>query len=78
MEDVCRKFPKICNCPYKNDIDNDLQKGKSPYYIAKWLKDTDCPISHETIRKYQKYLFEHEMIKQEQESPKDQQNKAIL
>ena len=58
MEDLCKKFPKICNCPYKDDIDNDLRKGKTPYYIAKWLKEKDCPISDKTIRKYQKYLVE--------------------
>ena len=58
MEDICKKFPKICNCPYKEDIDRDLKNGKSPYYIAKWLKDTECAISESTIRKYQKYLVE--------------------
>ena len=58
MEDICKRFPKICNCAYKDDIDNDLQKGKTAYYISKWLKETDCPISYDTIRKYQKYLIE--------------------
>ena len=58
MEELCKKFPKICNCPYKDDIDKDLQKGKTPYYIAKWLREKDCPISDKTIRKYQKYLIE--------------------
>lgn len=57
MEDICKKFPKICNCTYKDDIDNDLRKGKTAYYIAKWLKDTECPISYDTIRKYQNYLI---------------------
>lgn len=66
MEELCKKFPKICNCPYKEDIDNDLKKGKTAYYINKWLKDTDCPISYDTIRKYQKYLIEHGEITQEQ------------
>lgn len=63
IEDICKKFPKICNCPHKEDIDKDLQNGKTPYYIAKWLKDTECPISDETIRRYQKYLKEHGEIK---------------
>lgn len=69
MEDICKKFPKICNCPYKEDIDNDLQKGKTPYYISQWLKKTECAISDNTIRRYQKYLIEHGEIQQESESP---------
>ena len=71
MEDICKRFPKICNCAYKDDIDNDLQKGKTAYYISKWLKETDCPISYDTIRKYQKYLIETGVINTEQkkESP---------
>jgi len=66
MEDLCKKFPKICNCPYKEDIDKDLQKGKTAYYIAKWLAETECPISYDTVRKYQKYLIETGEIKTEQ------------
>jgi hypothetical protein len=66
MEDICKRFPKICNCTYKDDIDNDLQKGKTAYYISKWLKETDCPISYDTIRKYQKYLIEIGEINTEQ------------
>jgi len=66
MEDICKRFPKICNCPYKDDIDNDLKKGKTAYYINKWLKDTDCPISYDTLRKYQKYLIEIGEITTEQ------------
>ena len=58
MEDLCKRFPKICNCPYKEDIDNDLKKGKTAYYISKWLSETECPISYDTLRKYQKYLIE--------------------
>lgn len=71
MDDICKKFPKICNCPYKDDIDKDLKHNKTPYYVAKWLKDTDCSISEGTIRKYQKYLFEHGQIisEQKQASP---------
>lgn len=71
MEELCEKFPKICNCPYKEDIDKDLKNNKSPYYIAKWLKDTECPISEGTIRKYQKYLIEigEITIEQKQGSP---------
>ena len=60
MEELCKKFPKICNCPYKDDIDNDLKKGKSPYAIAQWLKKTDCKISDQTIRRYQKYCIEND------------------
>ena len=69
MEELCKKFPKICNCPHKEDIDNDLRKGKTPYYIAKWLKNTDCPISEDTIRRYQRYLLENDGIPQQKESP---------
>ena len=69
MNELCKKFPKICNCPHKDDIDNDLKKGKTPYYIAKWLKQTECPISEDTIRRYQRYLLEHDGIPQEQSSP---------
>ena len=66
MEDICKKFPKICNCPYKEDIDNDLKNGKTAYYISKWLAETECPISYDTLRKYQKYLIEIEEITTEQ------------
>ena len=69
MEEICKKFPKICNCPYKEDIDKDLRKGKTPYYISQWLKKTECSISDNTIRRYQKYLIEHNAIPQESESP---------
>ena len=69
MEELCKKCPKICNCPYKEDIDQDLRKGKTPYYISQWLKKTECSISDNTIRRYQKYLIEHDAIPQESESP---------
>ena len=71
MEDICKKFPKICNCPYKDDIDRDLKNNKSPYYVAKWLKNTECPISESTVRAYQKYLISigEIEIKQKQASP---------
>lgn len=68
MEDICKRFPKICNCPYKEDIDNDLKNNKSPYYVAKWLKNTECSISEGTIRKYQKYLIEIGEITTEQKT----------
>ncbi|MBR3213150.1 MAG: hypothetical protein IKF79_01425 [Methanosphaera sp.] len=66
MEELCKKFPKICNCPYKEDIDKDLKKGKTAYYISKWLSETECPISYDTLRKYQKYLIEIGEITTEQ------------
>ena len=66
MEDICKRFPKICNCSYKDDIDRDLKNNKTPYYVAKWLKNTDCSISEGTIRSYQKYLIEHGEITHEQ------------
>lgn len=68
MEDLCKRFPKICNCPYKEDIDNDLKKGKTAYYISKWLSETECPISYDTLRKYQKYLIEIGEITTEQKT----------
>ena len=68
MEDLCKRFPKICNCPYKEDIDNDLKKGKTAYYISKWLSETECPISYDTLRKYQKYLIEIGEITSEQKT----------
>ena len=68
MEDICKRFPKICNCPYKEDIDNDLKKGKTAYYISKWLSETECPISYDTLRKYQKYLLEIGEITTEQKT----------
>ena len=77
MEDICRKFPKICNCPYKENIDKDLQKGRTPYYIANWLKDTECKISDSTIRRYQRYLLEHGELKQKQESPSDNEDELL-
>lgn len=79
MEDICKKFPKICNCPYKEDIDKDLKNGKSPYYIAKWLKNTECAISESTIRKYQKYLIEVGEItyEQKQGSPSDHEDELL-
>lgn len=63
MEELCNKFPKICNCPYKDRIDKDLRNGKTPNYISKWLKETECPISAPTIRKYQNYLKQQGEIK---------------
>ena len=68
-EDICRKFPKICNCPYKEDIDKDLRKGKTPYYISQWLRKTECHISDTTIRRYQKYLHQTGGIPQQTKSP---------
>ena len=68
MEDLCKRFPKICNYPYKEDIDNDLKKGKTAYYISKWLSETECPISYDTLRKYQKYLIEIGEITTEQKT----------
>ena len=79
MEDICKKFPKICNCSYKNDIDKDLKNNKSPYYVAKWLKNTDCSISESTLRKYQKYLIEIGEITTEQKtgSPSHQEDNLL-
>ena len=78
MEEICKKFPKICKCSYKEDIDKDLTKGKSPYYIAKWLKNTDCPITETTIRKYQKYLIEQGAITREPKQASPSQHEEDL
>lgn len=56
MEDLCDKFPRVCNCPYKEDIDNYFNQGKSAYFVCKWLKKTDYPISYNTLKKYYDYL----------------------
>lgn len=78
MDDIFKKFPKICSCPYKKDIDKDLKKGKTPYYISKWLEGTECPISDATIRRYQKYLIEEGLIDlNEQVSPSDAEDELI-
>jgi hypothetical protein len=79
MEDICKKFPKICNCPYKDDIDRDLKNNKSPYYVAKWLKNTECPISESTVRAYQKYLISigEIEIKQKQASPSQHEDDLL-
>lgn len=62
MEELCNRFPKICNCPYHNDIDHDLENGRTPYYIANWLQKTECRISDTTIRRYQKYCFDNGIL----------------
>ena len=41
------------------------------------MKDTDCPISHDTIRRYQKYLLEHGEIKQETQSPSHKEDNLL-
>ena len=60
MEDICKKFPKICESPYKKYIDKDLETNKSPAYIEeqirKYAKTKDECISSETIRRYKNYL----------------------
>lgn len=77
MENICKKFPKICNCPYRENIDNDLKKGKTPYYISNWLKKTDCKISDTTIRRYQKYLLDIGEIQQKNGSPSHVEDSLI-
>ena len=62
MEELCKRFPKICNCPHHKEIDHDLESGKTPYYIANWLEKTDCKISDTTIRRYQKYCFDNGIL----------------
>lgn len=62
MEELRKRFPKICNCPHHNDIDRDLKSGKTPYYIANWLEKTECKISDTTIRRYQKYCFDNGIL----------------
>lgn len=57
-EDICKKFPRVCKCPYKEDIDKDFQEGKTAYYVCKWLKDTEYSISYSALKKYYDYLVE--------------------
>lgn len=76
MIDIANKFPKIYNCSYKKDIDNDLKNHKSPYSISKWLDDVGEPISDSTIRRYQKCLIEiGEITAEDKKRPKPSLNK---
>ena len=63
MDDLCNKFPRVCNCPYKDRIDNDFKNGKTAYYVCQWLKDTDYTISYSALKKYYDYLKAHGEIK---------------
>lgn len=63
MEDLCKKFPRVCNCPYKDRIDNDFKNGKTAYYVCQWLKDTDYTISYSALKKYYDYLKQQGEIK---------------
>ena len=56
MEELCDKFQKVCKCPYKEGIDDYFNQGKSAYFVCKWLKKTDYPISYNTLKKYYDYL----------------------
>lgn len=38
MDELCNKFPRVCNCPYKEKIDKELKEGKTVYYVCQWLK----------------------------------------
>ena len=68
MEDICKKFPKICESPYKEYIDKDLENNKPPAYIEeqirKYAKTKDECISRETIRRYKNYMVTHTEITQ--------------
>ena len=70
QEEICKKFPKICNCPYKEDIDKKLQHGETPYAISKWLNQVECPISYKTISRYKKYLVDHSLFEEAPRKPK--------
>lgn len=59
MDDLCKKFPRVCNCPYKEDIDNHFKNGKTAYYVCQWLKKTDYTISYSALKKYYDYLKEN-------------------
>lgn len=76
MEDLSKKFPRVYNCPYKKDIDNDLKNHKSAYSISKWLEDTEYPISPGTINTYKKHLIEiGEITVENKKRPKPSLNK---
>lgn len=63
-DDICKKFPKVCNCPYKDRIDDDFKNnGKTAYYVCKWLKNTNYPISYSALKKYYDYLKQNGEIK---------------
>lgn len=64
MDDLCNKFPRVCNCPYKERIDKEFkEEGKTVYYVCQWLKKTEYPISYPTLKKYYDYLKENGEIK---------------
>ena len=63
MDELCDKFPRVCNCPYKEDIDNYFNNGKTAYFVCNWLKKTDYPISYNTLKKYYDYLKDNGDIK---------------
>jgi hypothetical protein len=58
MDELCKRFPRVCNCPYKEDIDNDFKNGKTAYYVCQWLKKTEYSISYSALKKYYDYLVE--------------------
>ena len=64
MDDLCNKFPRVCNCPYKERIDKEFkEEGKTVYYVCQWLKKTEYTISYPTLKKYYDYLEENGEIK---------------
>ena len=63
MDELCNKFPKVCKCPYKEEIDNHFKNGKTAYYVCKLLKKTEYPISYNTLKKYHDYFKEHNEIR---------------
>jgi hypothetical protein len=63
MDELCNKFPRVCNCPYKERIDKELKEGKTVYYVCQWLKKTEYTISYNTLKRYYDYLKENGEIK---------------
>lgn len=78
MEELCNKFPRVCNCPYKEKIDDYFNNGKSAYFICKWLKKTDYPISYNTLKKYYDYLKDNDKIKPPETSVDNEEVDEIL
>ena len=79
MEDLCKKFPRVCNCPYKDDIDKDFKNGKTAYYVCQWLKKTEYTVSYSSLKKYYDYLVENGeiVIEQKKGSPSDSEDQLL-
>lgn len=79
MDELCKRFPRVCNCPYKQDIDKDFRNGKTAYYVCQWLKKTEYTVSYTSLKKYYDYLIEtgEITIEQKQGSPSHHEDELL-